>query len=561
MKRLICKLSERRYKTMKEIKTRQDFADIMLDIIEPLKKYYSPTKSWLNLGATSAHYPEEAAWVEGFSRPLWGLGSYWAGGSSDKEWEDIYVQGLISGSDPESPEYWTDCVPYDQKLVEMAAMSYTILWNEDKILGRMTEKQKSNLFAWLSQINNNPCHSCNWRFFHVLVNMALKKAGVEYDVKGMEESLVFLEDCYAGDGWYLDGINGPADYYVPFAMHFYGLVYAIFMKDCDPERCQRFIDRAMIFGKNFAYWFAENGGAMPYGRSQTYRFAQASFYSACVMAKIEPIPLAQMKGIIFRHLNYWLERPIFDHDGVLTIGYEYPNLTMAESYNAPGSPYWALKLFACLVLPEDDEFWKIDMAPLPEFENIKTFKEGKLVIQRTKDGHAVSFPLGLQMGHVHKHMEEKYSKFAYSTKYGFSVMHTPFNFNEAAPDSVLSFEIDGHIFIRRTIDGGYVEDGKVISDWSPFAGIKVHSEIVPTESGHIRQHVIESEYDCVAYDSGFAVPVGDNSCVVKCLEGNGEELVRRADPNTSMMFSKTDIPTVKYTIKKGRNVIKSEVRY
>ncbi len=546
---------------MKNIKTRQDMADVMLEIIEPLKKYYSNTKSWLNLGNTSAHYPDKAAWMEGFSRPLWGLGSYWAGGSVDEEWEDIYIKGLISGSNTASKEYWGDCVPYDQKLVEMAAISFTILWNKERILGKMSEAEQSNLLGWLAQINDNPCHSCNWRFFHVLVNMALKKVGYIYDAKGMEESLVFLEECYVGDGWYLDGIDGPADYYVPFAMHFYGLVYAIFMKDEDPLRCQRFIDRAMIFGKNFAYWFAENGSAIPYGRSQTYRFAQASFYSACVMAKIEPIPLGEMKGIIVRHLKYWLSKPIFDHDGVLTIGYEYPNIGMAESYNAPGSPYWALKIFACLTLPEDDEFWKIAEEPLPMFEKVKAFEEAKLVIQRREDGHAVAFPAGLQIGHVHTHMEEKYSKFAYSTKYGFSVMHSSINFVEAAPDSVLVFELDGHIFTRRTIDKGYVEGEKVVSEWSPFMGIYVHTDIIPIDEGHIRRHIIESGYDCVAYDSGFALRPGDDSCYVSSIMGNGEVILHGVDPNTNVMYSKTVIPTVKYKITKGRNIIETKVCY
>ena len=149
------------------------------------------------------------------------------------------------------------------------------------------------------------------------------------------------------------------------------------IKDDAPERCKKYMDRAMAFGKNFAYWFAEDGSAVPYGRSQTYRFAQASFYSACVMAHIEPIPLSLMKGIILRHLNKWLEKPIFDHDGILTIGYGYPNLTMAESYNAPGSPYWALKLFACLAVPGNDEFWNVESEPLPRLDSIKTFSEAK----------------------------------------------------------------------------------------------------------------------------------------------------------------------------------------
>ncbi|MBE5939052.1 MAG: DUF2264 domain-containing protein [Lachnospiraceae bacterium] len=543
------------------IKSRQDMADVMLEILEPLKKYYSSEKSWLKLGDTSAHYPDTAAWMEGFSRPLWGLGAYWGGGSSDKEWEEIYIKGLTSGSNPKSEQYWGDCVPYDQMLVEMAAISFTILFAGDKILGQMNEEEKKHLFAWLSQINVNPCHSCNWRFFHVLVNVALKKAGVEYDANGMEESLKFLEDCYVGEGWYLDGINGQADYYVPFGMHFYGIIYSMFMKDVDPERCKRFVDRAMEFGKDYTYWFAEDGSGLPYGRSLTYRFAQASFFSACVMAHIEPIPLGEMKGIILRHMEYWFNKPIFDHDDVLTIGYAYPNLYMAESYNAPGSPYWSMKLFTCLTLPEDDPFWSARPLPLRKMEEIKVFPTAKMIMQRTDDGHSVSFPSGLHIGHVHTHMEEKYSKFAYSTKYGFSVMHGPYSFSEAAPDSVLSFWLDGQIFVRRTIEKCEIKDGKVISDWSPFMGINVHTEIIPEKGGHRRVHTIDSQYDMVAYDSGFAVPIGDKSCTAKCLIGDGDEMVLRADPNTNLLHSKTDIPTVKYKISKGTNVIETRIVY
>lgn len=101
-----------------------------------------------------------------------------------------------------------------------------------------------------------------------------------------------------------------------------------------------------------------------------------------------------------------MDKPIFDHGRMLTIGYEYPNLKMAESYNAPGSPYWGFKIFACLTLLAEDDFWKTDILTLPKMEKTKSFSEAKLVVQRREDGHAVLFPLGLQIGHVHKHMEK-----------------------------------------------------------------------------------------------------------------------------------------------------------
>ena len=35
-----------------------------------------------------------------------------------------------------------------------------------------------------------------------------------------------IEEFYLEAGWYSDGIGG-SDYYVPYAFHFYGLIYAL----------------------------------------------------------------------------------------------------------------------------------------------------------------------------------------------------------------------------------------------------------------------------------------------------------------------------------------------
>ena len=62
--------------------------------------------------------------------------------------------------------------------------------------------------------------------------------------------------------------------------------------------------------------------------------------------------LGRDEGDCARHLDYWMKQPIFDNGGILTVGYTYPNLLMSETYNAPGSPYWALRL-CILDLPDD----------------------------------------------------------------------------------------------------------------------------------------------------------------------------------------------------------------
>ena len=50
------------------------------------------------------------------------------------------------------------------------------------------------------------------------------------------------------------------------------------------------------------------------------------------------VPMGQLKALVLGNLRYWGSQPIFDRGGILTIGYQYPNLIMSERYNAPGSP-------------------------------------------------------------------------------------------------------------------------------------------------------------------------------------------------------------------------------
>ena len=248
----------------------------------------------------------------------------------------------------------------------MAAISYGIMFAPQVVWDPLTEEQKENLCNYLNKINEHPLPVCNWILFAVLVNIAMKKVGRRYSSEMLEEYLNGLETFYLGEGWYQDGDSGQKDYYISFAIHFYSLIYAVIMEKDDPERAKKYKARAMEFAKQFIYWFDEEGEAIPFGRSLTYRFSQVSFFSVCLLAGLEPFPVPVMKGLIARHLRTWLKRPIFDRDHVLTIGYGYPNLTMAERYNAPGSPYWGMKVFAFLLLPDDHPFWSVEEAPLPK---------------------------------------------------------------------------------------------------------------------------------------------------------------------------------------------------
>ena len=149
-------------------------------------------------------------------------------------------------------------------------------------------------------------------------------------------------------------------------------------------------------------------------------------------------------------------------------------------------------------------------------------------------------------------------------------------FGEAAADSTLSFEIDGKIYTRLQNYGGSIEGNTVKSEWSPCRWIKVKSEIIPTERGHIRRHTVESEIECIAYDAGYAVSnrymencrissddksvtVENNYSVCKVISESGECRAYYATANTNLISPKTVIPAAVYKIPVGKTCFETEI--
>ncbi len=558
--------------------TKQDFEALMHRMLDPLLPLYSPGCARMTPGGAGATYDERTIGMEGFSRPLWVLAPYWMGGGDPEPFAEIYRKGLAHGSDPDDAEYWGDTGDYDQCFVEMAAIACAILEVPQIVWYPLSETARLNLAHWLSGINQHFIPHCNWLFFRVLVNLALDSVGMEADLALAEKDLQEMDSWYTGGGWYTDGPAAEKpqkDYYVPWALEYYGVLYSVFAEKRDPDRAEVFRQRAMEFGRSFAYWFDENGAALPYGRSLTYRFGQCAFYSACVWAGLEPLPLPVMKGIIVRNLQWWMEQPIFDRDGVLTVGYCYPSLYMAERYNAPGSPYWGMKTFLLLALPGEHPFWSAQAAPLPAdiaAPGLYPHYDSGLLLQRLPDGQLNAYAPAVVEKSGHGQFAEKYAKFCYNTRFGFSASRSYVQLEQASPDSMLAFVLPGEdggwVFVRRHSLSFELLEDRMISEWAPLPGIQVKTELIPCEGGHLRRHTVESEIVCEAFDCGFAVPkfapgFGSSSaehaaeahnsalaCRVESSSG-GAGTVVETWPNTSLYSPNTVIPAVKYEIPVG----------
>lgn len=552
----------------------------LLRLLDPLKPFYSPGGARVELGATSAHYENDAVPMEAFARPLWGLVPFWAGGGRDAGFEALVTAGLTHGPDPAHPDYWHTCRDFDQKFCEMPAIAYGLLFAQKRVWDPLSAKAKDELTEWLWEIDRHECCACNWQWFAVLTNLALKVVGRPYSRERIESGLAMMEDYYDAGGWYRDGAGGEKDYYNPFVMVSFGLLYAIFMQREDPERCAQFRRRAHEFARDFLHWFAGDGAAIAYGRSMTYRFAQASFFAVSLLAGEEVLPLPVLKGLLVRQLVWWLNRPIFDNAGVLSIGYGYPNLQMAESYNAPGSPYWAFFSFAFLALPDDHPFWAAACAPLPALPPCRYLPHANMILQRDA-GNVVALVPGRTELDEHSHTVEKYCKFAYSSRFGFSVSRAPYTLAQTAPDSMLCFKVGRLFYVKDIAEPDYAigEEGITVR-WSPLEGIRVTTRILPTPEGHLREHTIESEFACEAYDCGFALSADDRQetartaegpaatvrcegdfCTAVSLEGGGRGEVLIPDPNTNLICPKTAIPMAVYAIHKGCQRVQTRFDY
>lgn len=569
-----------------ELHTKSDFEILMHRLLDPLLPLYSPGGASMNPGGAGASYREKTIGLEGFSRPLWALAPYWMGGGSPEPFAAVYQKGLAHGSDPEDPEYWGDTGDYDQCFVEMTAIACAILEVPQIVWQPLSEAARRNLAHWMSNINRHLVPHCNWLFFRVLVNLALDSVGMEADLDLLQADLREMDSWYTGGGWYTDGPAAEKpqkDYYIPWGLEYYGVLYSVFAEKQDPDRAGVFRQRAMDFGRSFACWFDENGAALPYGRSLTYRFGQCAFYSACVWAGLEPLPLPVMKGIITRNLQWWLKRPIFDRDGVLTVGYCYPNLYMAEQYNAPGSPYWGLKTFLLLALPESHPFWSVEAAPLPAeiaSPGLYPQHDSGLLLQRLPDGQLNAYAPAVVEKGGHGQFAEKYAKFCYNTRFGFSASRSYVQLEQAAPDSMLAFVLPGPeggwVFVRRHSVSFRLLEDRMISEWIPMPGIRVKTELIPWGGGHLRRHSVESEIVCEAFDCGFAVPKfapgfgscaqehtaeahsGSLSCRVESFSG-GMGTIVNAWPNTSLYNPNTVIPAVRYAVPSGAVLLETLV--
>ena len=551
--------------------SRTDVQRAVLHLYEPLLAHQSVLGARVRLGSYQAAFAPRVAELEGFARPLYGIVPLTVGGGEFPHWSRL-VSGLIAGTDPASPEYWGPVgASPDQRMVEQAAIGLALAFCPEQLWEPLDAAERARLVAWLRGIFEFDPVPNNWQFFRVLVALGLQRVGVAFDERALHASLATLESYRVGTHWYVDGGLGTVDYYIPFAFHTYGLIYAaanrLGLGDDAQAECYR--ERAALFAGDFQHWFAPDGAAVPFGRSLTYRFAMSSFWGALAWADVEALPWGRVNGMAMRNLRWWATKPISDRDGVLSVGYAYDNRRLAEGYNSACSPYWCMKAFAGLAAPADHPFWTAAEEPLPSMSAPIEQAAPGFVLHRDQ---VQAVALVARPGPPFSAFEQyaaKYQKFAYSSVFGFSG-DVEGMFGGPTTDSMLAFtDGAGARRVRLGVEAAGVEDAMAWSTWHPWPDVRVDTVLWGGAPWHGRLHRIRSARALSVEETGFAVgydpddyarlravahagvmtPWGHSSIVD--ADGTRSTTMRALPGNANLMYPQTVVPMLTCRLEPG----------
>lgn len=541
-----------------DLETRADHQRAVRQLYEPLRSRFMESGAGLVFNEPNAPKVK----MSGYARPLFGIVPLVAGGGAFDDW-DRYRRGLVAGTDPDHDDYWGPLEDSCQQFVEFAPVGFALACTPEHLWEPLDVDEKAQVATFLEKINTFELPDDNWLFFQVLTNLGLREVGRGEEGESTRSALDRLESFALPGGWYRDGYKRTRDYYIAWAMHTYGLVYAVLNGEDDPERASRFRKRARSFAQDYRDWFDGRGRALPYGRSLGYRFAQASFWGALAYARENPFPWPEIRGLWQRNINWWLDQPIFEPDGTLSVGYRYSSSKpTTERYMTRSAVYWALKAFLPLALPDNHPFWQADPEPLSSLPPVRPQSEANQIVCR--DGaNAHHYALTAGPADQPFYVAGSYGKFAYSTSFGFSAS-TDSNLAASGHDSSLALSTDGRQYHpRRDLRDQSVDETQVHATWDPWDGVTVESWTVPSLPWHIRIHRCETDQQLQLVEGGFPIPnageddhqrtvtdsrarfttSGGTSEIIDPLDHRSGTIVHQT-PETNVMHEQTTVPTL-----------------
>ena len=340
-------------------------ADRMLLAVRP---YAGPGHALISLPGPASRSGAWSDGLEGFARTFL-LAAFRLAGADGHDPHGLagwYAAGLATGTDPAAAQRWPRLDEIGQAKVEAASVVIALHETRPWIWDRLSDAVRARVLDWLAAFANARVPDNNWVWFRAVAAAFSRSAGGGWEQADIDYAITRTDDWYAGGGWYTDGGTRNFDHYNGWAMHLYPLWYCRIAGDrAEPGLAQRYRDRLRRYLDDAAHLVGGDGAPLFQGRSLTYRFAALAPFWAGALFAATPLPPGLTRRIASGMLKYFLSNGCLREDGTLSIGWHGEFPAIRQLYSGPGSPYWASKGFAGLLLPAAHPVWRAAEEPLP----------------------------------------------------------------------------------------------------------------------------------------------------------------------------------------------------
>ncbi|NDV62265.1 DUF2264 domain-containing protein [Puniceicoccales bacterium CK1056] len=412
-------------------------------LVDALMALADPEGSEIPLSGKASDHDANADRLEAFTRPCL-LSAFWlqslqhGNDSGKRERVASWLrQALLRGTDPESPCYWGPNTNYHQNGVEIGLLASALLLAREYLWNPFSDEEKYQVSRYIAT-NRATGHVWNNHFYFGLLALEfLREIGMDRpaDAASIESWFSEMEGMYRSQGWFMDGVNQSYDHYNAYAFHFYGLLWSHLFGHTNPERKARWCGWAGEFLDEYQHVFAASGEHPAFGRSITYRFNACAPFPLAALLGVSPLSAGRARRLCNRNLRFFLEKPIYQEQGAIGIGWTDVFPELSEGYSCAGSVYWASKAFSALLLPPDHPFWVDAEEPLAseEGEYVRVQKDAGLVF-RSIDGEVEILNAGTEISPMNmtKFGPWKWGKLAYRTGMGFQIGHQGEYYNKFA---------------------------------------------------------------------------------------------------------------------------------
>jgi len=342
-------------------------ADAMLDVA---RAHATPGAGRIVFPGAEGGYGHAVDGLEGFARTFLLAGFRIAGarGEGVDDLIDFYRRGIVSGVDPEADDRWVRLDEHGQAKVEAASLALVLdltrpwIWDT---LDSLTQQRVIDYFA--PAVGDDTYPQTNWVWFRLVVQTFLRSVGGPWSQRDIDADLARHDSFVREGGWLSDGDERSYDHYIGWALHVYPILWSRMSGAAELAggRTASDIDRLDTFLHDALALVGADGSPLMQGRSLIYRFAAAAPFWAGVIADVPSHDLGRLRHAANRIVGHFAAHGAPDDRGILTMGWHHEWRTLAQSYSGPGSPYWAVKGFLGILLPDDHPVWSASSAPLP----------------------------------------------------------------------------------------------------------------------------------------------------------------------------------------------------